>query len=85
MSYFGIPLRNGLMLGLGSVASLNSSSQPNIEYYYLAAENGDILTTEAGDKILLEQSYVGYKLAAENGANLVTEAGDMIMLEQNYG
>jgi hypothetical protein len=53
MSYFGIPLRNGLMLGLGAVMSFNSL----IDYYYLASENNDNLVAENDDKILLEQNY----------------------------
>lgn len=56
MSYFGVPVRNGLMLGLGAVVSFNSMII-NLIDYYLAAENNDNLVAENGDKILLEQNY----------------------------
>ncbi len=56
MSYFGVPIRNGLMLGLGAVMSLNSALA-NLINYYLATESNDNLVAENGDKILLEQSY----------------------------
>jgi hypothetical protein len=56
MSFFGIPIRNGLMLGLGAVMSLNSALA-NLTNYYLATESNDNLVAENGDKILLEQNY----------------------------
>jgi hypothetical protein len=56
MSYFGIPIRNGLMLGLGAVMSLNSALTSLIEYY-LATESDDEIVAENGDEILLEQDY----------------------------
>jgi hypothetical protein len=56
MTFFGIPIRNGLMLGLGAVMSLNSVLA-NLADYYLMTEASDNLVTEAGNKILLEQNY----------------------------
>jgi hypothetical protein len=56
MTFFGIPIRNGLMLGLGAVMSLNSALA-NLADYYLMTEASDNLVTEDGDKILLEQNY----------------------------
>lgn len=56
MSYFGIPIRNGLMLGLGAVMSL-SLAISGLVAYYLMTEGGDNLVTEANERILLEQDY----------------------------
>jgi hypothetical protein len=56
MSYFGIPIRNGLMLGLGAVMSF-TSTLANLVDYYLMTEANDNLVTESGDKLLLEQNY----------------------------
>lgn len=56
MSYFGIPIRNGLMIGLGAVMSL-SAAISGLVAYYLVTEGGDNLVTEANDRILLEQDY----------------------------
>jgi len=56
MSFFGIPIRNGLMLGLGAVMAL-SSTLANVVDYYLMTESNDNIVTEAGDNILLEQNY----------------------------
>jgi nucleoside recognition membrane protein YjiH len=56
MSYFGIPIRNGLMLGLGAVMSF-TSALANLVDYYLMTEGSDNLVTETNDKILLEQNY----------------------------
>lgn len=56
MSYFGIPIRNGLMLGLGAVMSF-TSTLANLVEYYLMTEANDNLVTESGDKLLLEQNY----------------------------
>jgi hypothetical protein len=56
MTFFGIPLRNGLMLGLGAVMSLNSALA-NLADYYLMTESNDNLVAENGDKILLEPNY----------------------------
>jgi hypothetical protein len=56
MTFFGIPIRNGLMLGLGAVMSLNSALA-NLADYYLMTESSDNLVAENGDKILLEQNY----------------------------
>jgi hypothetical protein len=56
MSFFGIPIRNGLMLGLGAVITL-SSTLANVVDYYLMTESNNNIVTEAGDKILLEQNY----------------------------
>jgi hypothetical protein len=56
MSYFGIPIRNGLMLGLGAVMSLASTVSALVAYY-LVTEGGDNLVTEANERILLEQDY----------------------------
>lgn len=54
--YFGIPIRNGLMLGLGAVMSLGSAIS-GLVAYYLVTEGGDNLVTEANERILLEQDY----------------------------
>jgi hypothetical protein len=56
MSYFGIPIRNGLMIGLGAVMSF-TSTLANLVDYYLMTEANDNLVTESGDKLLLEQNY----------------------------
>lgn len=56
MSYFGIPIRNGLMIGLGAVMSF-TSTLANLVGYYLMTEANDNLVTESGDKLLLEQNY----------------------------
>jgi len=56
MSYFGVPIRNGLMLGLGAVMSF-TSTLANLVDYYLMTEANDNLITESNDKILLEQNY----------------------------
>ena len=46
MSYFGIPIRNGLAIGLGSVMSLLSG-------FYNADVRGNLLT-EAGNNLVQE-------------------------------
>jgi hypothetical protein len=56
MSYFGIPIRNGLMLGLAAVMSLGAGIS-SLVAYYLVTEGGDNLVTEADERILLEQDY----------------------------
>lgn len=56
MSYFGIPIRNGLMIGLGAVMSL-TSTLANLVDYYLMTESSDNIVTETGDKLLAEQNY----------------------------
>jgi len=56
MTFFGIPIRNGLMLGLGAVMSLNSALA-NLADYYLMTETNNNLVAENNDKILLEQNY----------------------------
>jgi hypothetical protein len=56
MSYFGIPIRNGLMLGLGAVMSLGVGIS-SLVAYYLMTEGNDNLVTEANDRIILEQDY----------------------------
>lgn len=56
MSYFGVPIRNGIMLGLGAVAAFGTALS-NLIDYYLMTEASDNLVAENGDKILLEQNY----------------------------
>lgn len=56
MSYFGIPIRNGIMIGLGAVMSFVSGVSQGV-LNYLMTESNNNLTTEAGDRILLEQDY----------------------------
>lgn len=56
MSYFGIPIRNGLMLGLGAVMSL-TTAVANVVSYYLMTESSNNIVTETGDKLLAEQNY----------------------------
>lgn len=56
MSYFGIPIRNGLMIGLSAVMSL-TSTLANLVDYYLMTESSNNIVTETGDKLLAEQNY----------------------------
>jgi hypothetical protein len=56
MTFFGTPIRNGLMLGLGAAMAFNPVLA-NLADYYLMTESNDNLVAENGDKILLEQNY----------------------------
>ena len=54
MSFFGIPIRNGVAIGLGSVISLLSGYADAIVQGNLLTEIGDNLVQEDGGLILLE-------------------------------
>ena len=54
MSYFGIPIRNGLAIGLGAVISLLSGYADATVQNNLLTEIGDNLVQEDGGLILLE-------------------------------
>ena len=54
MSYFGIPIRNGIAIGLGSVISLLSGYADATVQSNLLTENSDNLVQEDGGLILLE-------------------------------
>ena len=54
MSYFGIPLRNGIAIGLGSVMSLLSGYAKATVQGNLLTEIGNNLVQENGGLILLE-------------------------------
>jgi len=54
MSYFGIPIRNGIAIGLGSIISLLSGYADATVQGNLLTENGDNLVQEDGGLILLE-------------------------------
>ena len=54
MSYFGIPIRNGVAIGLGAVVSLLSGYASAIVQNNLLTEAGDNLVQEDGGLILLE-------------------------------
>lgn len=51
---FGVALRNGLAIGLGSIATLFSGTRNNGLEGNLLAENNDNLVQEDGGLILLE-------------------------------
>lgn len=52
--YFGIPIRNGLSIGLGSIISLRGGQGDFPPWFFLQQENGDFLLQENGNKIGLE-------------------------------
>jgi len=54
MSFFGIPIRNGIAIGLGSVVSLLSGYADATIQGNLLTETGDNLIQEDGGLILLE-------------------------------
>jgi hypothetical protein len=54
MSFFGIPIRNGVSIGLGSVISLLSSYADVTVQGNLLTEISDNLVQEDGGLILLE-------------------------------
>lgn len=54
MSYFGIPIRNGVAIGLGSVISFLSGYADATVQGNLLTEIGDNLVQEDGGLILLE-------------------------------
>ena len=54
MSYFGIPIRNGVSIGLGSIISLLSGYASATVQGNLLTEIGDNLVQEDGGLILLE-------------------------------
>ena len=54
MSYFGIPIRNGIAIGLGSIISLLSGYADATVQGNLLTEIGDNLVPENGGLILLE-------------------------------
>lgn len=56
MRYFGVPIRNGLAIGLGAVMSLVGSAVTGV-LNYLMTEGNDNLVTENNERILLEQDY----------------------------
>lgn len=54
MSYFGIPIRNGIAVGLGAIMSLLSGYADATVQSNLITEVGDNLVQEDGGLILLE-------------------------------
>ena len=54
MSYFGIPIRTGIAIGLGSIISLLSGYADATVQGNLLTEIGDNLVQENGGLILLE-------------------------------
>jgi hypothetical protein len=54
MSYFGIPIRNGVSIGLGSIISFLSGYADATVQGNLLTEIGDNLVQENGGLILLE-------------------------------
>tara|TARA_R110002126_G_scaffold82850_2_gene202819 strand:- start:317 stop:481 length:165 start_codon:yes stop_codon:yes gene_type:complete len=54
MSLFGIPIRNGVAIGLGSIISLLSGYASATVQSNLLTEIGDNLVQEGGGLILLE-------------------------------
>jgi hypothetical protein len=54
MSFFGIPIRNGVAIGLGSIISLLSGYADATVQGNLLTEIGDNLVKEDGGLILLE-------------------------------
>jgi hypothetical protein len=60
MSYFGIPIRNGLPIGLGSVAPLASGGAggaPPETFNRVVTDAGDQITTDAGDPVIIDPVY----------------------------
>ena len=54
MSYFGIPIRNGVAIGIGNIISLLSGYASATVQGNLLTEIGDNLVQEDGGLILLE-------------------------------
>ena len=54
MSFFGIPIRNGVAIGLGSIISLLSGYASATVQSNLLTETGNNLVQEDGGLILLE-------------------------------
>ena len=54
MSFFGVPLRNGVSIGLGSIISFLSGYADAVVQNNLLTENGDNLVQEDSGLILLE-------------------------------
>jgi hypothetical protein len=54
MSYFGIPIRNGVSIGLGTIISFLSGYADATVQSNLLTENSDNLVQEDGGLILLE-------------------------------
>jgi hypothetical protein len=54
MSYFGIPIRNGIAIGVGAIMSLLSGYADATVQRNLITEVGDNLVQEDGGLILLE-------------------------------
>jgi hypothetical protein len=54
MSFFGIPIRNGIAIGLGSVVSLLSGYADATIQSNLLTESGDNIVQEDGGLIFLE-------------------------------
>jgi hypothetical protein len=55
MSYFGIPIRNGLPIGLGSLTALaTSKSSPPATYKFVVTDAGDQVVTDAGDIVITD-------------------------------
>ena len=54
MSFFGMPIRNGVSIGLGSIVSLLSGYADATVQGNLLTEIGDNLVQEDGGLILLE-------------------------------
>jgi hypothetical protein len=54
MSFFGIPIRNGVSIGLGSIISFLSGYADATVQNNLLTETGDNLVQEDGGLILLE-------------------------------
>jgi hypothetical protein len=54
MSFFGIPIRNGVSIGLGSIVSLLSGYADATVQSNLLTESDDNLVQEDGGLILLE-------------------------------
>jgi hypothetical protein len=54
MSFFGIPIRNGVSIGLGSIVSFLSGYADAAVQSNLLTESSDNLVQEDGGQILLE-------------------------------
>jgi hypothetical protein len=54
MSFFGMPIRNGVSIGLGSIVSLLSGYADATVQSNLLTESDDNLVQEDGGQILLE-------------------------------
>ena len=54
MSFFGVDLRNGLPIGLGSIIALSSGYSTDPTQSNLLTESNDNLVQEDGSFILLE-------------------------------